>query len=55
LKTAPHNLEEYLAAELDGACLREDPKGPLLRAMGRGADRLTNPHRRIEAALPPQW
>jgi hypothetical protein len=28
LKTVPHNLEEYLVADLDGACLRDDPKGP---------------------------
>jgi hypothetical protein len=46
---------KYLVAELDGAYLRDDPKGPLFRTIGRGADRLTNPHRRIEAALPPQW
>jgi hypothetical protein len=26
-----HNLEEYLIAYLDGASLRDDPKGPLFR------------------------
>ena len=36
-----HNLEEYLVAYLDGACLREDPKGPLFRTIGRGTVRLT--------------
>jgi integrase/recombinase XerC len=36
-----HNLEEYLAAYLDGAGLRDDPKGPLFRTIGRGTGRLT--------------
>jgi integrase len=36
-----HNLEEYLTAYLDGAGLRGDPKGPLFRAIGRGAGKLT--------------
>jgi hypothetical protein len=40
-KTVLHNLEEYLLADLDGACLRDDPKGPLFRTMGRGTGRLT--------------
>ena len=31
-----HNLEEYLIAYLDGAGLRDDPKGPLFRTIGRG-------------------
>jgi integrase/recombinase XerC len=31
-----HNLEEYLTAHLDGAALRDDPKGPLFRTIGRG-------------------
>ena len=41
-----HNLEEYLTAYLDGAGLRDDPKGPLFRTIGRGTDRLTDdpPH-----------
>ena len=29
-----HNLEEYLIAYLDGAGLRDDPKGPLFRTIG---------------------
>jgi integrase/recombinase XerC len=36
-----HNLEEYLAAYLDGAGLRDDSKGPLFRTIGRGTGRLT--------------
>ncbi len=36
-----HNLEEYLTAYLDGAGLRDDPKGPLFRTIGRGTDKLT--------------
>jgi len=36
-----HNLEEYLTAYLDGAGLRDDPKGPLFRTIGRGTGRLT--------------
>jgi hypothetical protein len=34
-----HNLEEYLVAYLDGADLRDDPKGPLFRTIGRSAGR----------------
>jgi hypothetical protein len=34
-----HNLEEYLAAYLEGAALRADPKGPLFRTLGRGSIR----------------
>ena len=37
-----HNLEEYLSAYLDGAGLREDPKGPLFRTIGRGTGQLTS-------------
>ncbi len=36
-----HNLEEYLSAYLDGANLRNDPKGPLFRTIGRGTGQLT--------------
>jgi integrase len=36
-----HNLEEYLTAYLDGAGLRDDPKGPLFRTIGRGTAKLT--------------
>jgi site-specific recombinase XerD len=36
-----HNLEEYLTAYLDGASLRDDPKGPLFRTIGRGTSKLT--------------
>ena len=36
-----HNLEEYLAAYLDCAGLRDEPKGPLFRTIGRGTGRLT--------------
>jgi site-specific recombinase XerC len=36
-----HNLEEYLVAYLDGAGLRDDPKGPLFRTIGRGTAKLT--------------
>ncbi len=36
-----HNLEEYLIAYLDGAGLRDDPKGPLFRTIGRGTGQLT--------------
>ena len=36
-----HNLEEYLTAYLDGVGLRDDPKGPLFRTIGRGTGRLT--------------
>jgi integrase len=36
-----HNLEEYLTAYLDGERLRDDPKGPLFRAIGRGTGKLT--------------
>ncbi|QSA99349.1 tyrosine-type recombinase/integrase (plasmid) [Methylococcus sp. EFPC2] len=37
-----HSLEDYLIAYLDGAGLRDDPKGPLFRTIGRGTDRLTS-------------
>jgi integrase/recombinase XerC len=36
-----HNLEEYLTGYLDGAGLRDDPKGPLFRTIGRGTRWLT--------------
>src|SRR6201997_1740632 len=36
-----HNLEEYLTAYLDGGGLRDDPKGPLFRTIGRGTGKLT--------------
>jgi integrase len=36
-----HNLEEYLTAYIDGAGLRDDSRGPLLRTIGRGASKLT--------------
>jgi integrase len=36
-----HNLEEYLTAYLDGACLRGDPKGPLFRTIRRGTANLS--------------
>jgi integrase/recombinase XerC len=36
-----HNLEEYLTTYFDGAGLRDDPKGPLFRTIGRGTDKLT--------------
>lgn len=36
-----HNLEEYLTAYLDGTGLRDDPKGPLFRTIGRGTGQLT--------------
>jgi len=36
-----HNLDEYLVAYLDGAGLRDDPKGPLFRTIGRGTVKLT--------------
>lgn len=36
-----HHLEDYLMAYLDGADLRNDPKGPLFRTLGRGTGRLT--------------
>ena len=36
-----HNLEEYLTAYLDGAALRDDPKGPLFCTIGRGTGKLT--------------
>ena len=36
-----HNLEEYLIAYLDGCGLRDDPKGPLFRTIGRGTGLLT--------------
>src|SRR5258708_3643593 len=36
-----HNLEDYLLAYLDGSGLRDDPKGPLFRTVGRGTGELT--------------
>jgi len=36
-----HNLDEYLVAYLDGAGLRDDPKGPLFRTIGRGTGQLS--------------
>jgi site-specific recombinase XerD len=36
-----HNLEDYLTAYINGAGLRNDPKGPLFRTIGRGTGRLT--------------
>jgi site-specific recombinase XerC len=36
-----HNLDEYLTAYLDGGGLRDDPKGPLFRTIGRGTGELT--------------
>jgi site-specific recombinase XerD len=36
-----HNLEEYLVAYLDGTGLRDDPKAPLFRTIGRGTGLLT--------------
>jgi integrase len=36
-----HTLEEYLHAYLNGASLRDDPKGPLFRTIGRGTGQLT--------------
>ena len=36
-----HNLEQALAAYIDGAGLAADPKGPLFRTLGRGTETLT--------------
>jgi len=36
-----HNLEDYLTVYIDGAALRDDPKGPLFRTVGRGTGMLT--------------
>jgi integrase len=36
-----HNLERYLDAYLDAAELRQDPKGPLFRTIGRRTRELT--------------
>lgn len=36
-----HNLEAYLEAYLDGGGLRDDPKGPLFRTVGRVTGRFT--------------
>ena len=36
-----HNLEEYLIAYMDGCSLRDDPKAPLFRTIGRGTGQLT--------------
>lgn len=35
-----HNLEIYLHAYIEGACLADDGKGPLFRTIGRGTKRL---------------
>jgi integrase/recombinase XerC len=40
-KPCHHNLEEYLTAYLDSAGLRDDPKGPLFRTIGRGTNKST--------------
>ena len=37
-----HNLEEYLAAYLDGCGLRDDRKAPLFRTIARGTKRLSD-------------
>ena len=37
-----HNLEEYLAAYLDGCDLRSNHKGPLFRTIARGTKRLSD-------------
>jgi integrase/recombinase XerC len=42
-----YNLEEYLIGYLDGVGLRDDPKGPLFRTIGRGTGQLTR-------TVPPQ-
>jgi site-specific recombinase XerD len=36
-----HNLDDYLTAYIDGAKLRDDPKEPLFRTIGRGTGQLT--------------
>jgi site-specific recombinase XerD len=36
-----HNLESYLEAYLDGSGIRQDPKGPLFRTIGRNTRQLT--------------
>jgi len=36
-----HNLDEYLVAYLNNAGVRDDPKGPLFRTIGRGTGKLT--------------
>jgi integrase/recombinase XerC len=36
-----HNLESYLEAYLDGSGIRQDPKGPLFRTIGRDTRLLT--------------
>ncbi|MCE3589979.1 tyrosine-type recombinase/integrase, partial [Escherichia coli] len=36
-----HNLEDYLAAYLDGCALRGERKAPLFRTIGRGTTRLS--------------
>ena len=36
-----HNLESYLEAYLDGSGIRQDPKGPLFRTVGRNTRLLT--------------
>jgi site-specific recombinase XerD len=36
-----HNLESYLEAYLDGSGIRQDPRGPLFRTIGRNTRMLT--------------
>lgn len=36
-----HNLEDYLAAYLDGTGIGQEPKSPLFRTIGRGTGQLT--------------
>jgi integrase/recombinase XerC len=36
-----HTLDDFLTAYLDGTGLRDDPKGPLFRTIGRGTGQLT--------------
>jgi site-specific recombinase XerD len=47
-----HNLEEYLTAYIDGASLRDDPKGPLFRTIGRGTGRRPCAGRLTRTPLP---
>ncbi|HKM72810.1 MAG TPA: hypothetical protein VJX94_22555 [Stellaceae bacterium] len=46
-----HNLEEYLTGYLDGAGLRDDPKGPLFRTIGRGGRTAHAPEARLRAPV----
>ena len=48
------NFEEYVIADLDGAGLRHDPKGPVFRTIGRGIGKLTRtglPHTNAYATI----